>query len=103
MTENFCAFSKWLISHFHCNTYIGRQWRNFVTYLCQLVFAAILWVKLLEMFVTLMKRKYPLSVQVDDHAFLNYLVKFYLNNMVIIHPVTPYNLPNYTTKTVHES
>jgi len=27
--------------------YIGWQWRNFVPYLCQLVFAAILWVKLL--------------------------------------------------------
>ena len=27
--------------------YIGWQWRNFVPYLCRLVFAAILWVKLL--------------------------------------------------------
>ena len=27
--------------------YIGWQWRNFVPYLCQLVFADILWVKLL--------------------------------------------------------
>ena len=34
--------------------YIGRQRRNFVPYLCQLVLAAILWVKLLEMFVTLL-------------------------------------------------
>ena len=34
--------------------YIGWQWRNFVPYLCQLVFAAILWVKLLQMFVTLL-------------------------------------------------
>ena len=30
--------------------YIGWQWRNFGPYLCQLVFAAILWVKLWEMF-----------------------------------------------------
>jgi len=29
---------------------------------CQLVFAAILWVKLLEMFVTLLSLKYALSV-----------------------------------------
>jgi len=36
--------------------------RNFVTYLCQLVFAAILWIKLLEMFVTLLSLKYGLSV-----------------------------------------
>jgi len=34
--------------------YIGWQWRNIVPYLCQLVFAAILWLKLLEMFVTLL-------------------------------------------------
>jgi len=38
--------------------YIGWQWRDFVPYLCQLVFGAILWVKL----VTLMSLKYPLSV-----------------------------------------
>ena len=30
--------------------YIERQWRNFVPYRCQLVFAAILWVKLWEIF-----------------------------------------------------
>ena len=42
--------------------YIGWQWRNFVSYLCQLVFAAILWEKLLEMFVTVMSHKYALSV-----------------------------------------
>jgi len=42
--------------------YIGWQWRNFVPYLCQLVFAAILWVKLSEMFVTLLSLKYAFSV-----------------------------------------
>ena len=41
--------------------YIGRQWRNFVPYLCQLVFAAILRVQLLEMFVTLRSLKYAFS------------------------------------------
>jgi len=42
--------------------YTGWQWRNFVAYLCQLVFAAILYVKLLEMFATLLSLKYALSV-----------------------------------------
>jgi len=44
--------------------HIGWQWRNFVPYLCQLVFTAILWVKLWEMFVTLLsfRPKYALSV-----------------------------------------
>ena len=41
---------------------IGWQWRDFVPYLCQLVFAAILWVKLLHMLVTLLSLKYALSV-----------------------------------------
>jgi len=39
--------------------YMRWQWRSFVPYLCQLVFAAIVWVKPLEMFVTLMSLKYP--------------------------------------------
>jgi len=38
--------------------YIAWQWRNFVPHPCQLVFAAILWVKLLGMFVTLLSLKY---------------------------------------------
>jgi len=36
--------------------------RNFVPYLCQLVFAAILWVKLSEMFVTVTSLKHALLV-----------------------------------------
>jgi len=40
--------------------YIGWQWRNFNSYLCQLVFAAILWVKLSEMFATVISLKYAL-------------------------------------------
>jgi len=52
--------------------YIGRQWRNFVPYLCQLVSVAVLWVKLLEMFVTLMTLMRFVG-QVNDHVdiFLN--------------------------------
>ena len=41
--------------------YIGLQSHNFVPYLCQLVFATILWVKLLEMFVTMLSLKYAFS------------------------------------------
>jgi len=52
------------------NTYIGWQWRNFVSHLCQLVFAVILWakylftylLKLLQMFAALMSLKYAVSV-----------------------------------------
>ena len=36
------------------------HWRNFVQYLCQLVFAAILWVKLLGMFATVISPNYAL-------------------------------------------
>jgi len=42
--------------------YIARQRRTFVPYLCQLNSAAILWVKLFRSIVTLMSRKYALSV-----------------------------------------
>ena len=41
---------------------MGRQLRNFVLYLFQLVFAAILEVILVEMFVTVMSLNYALSV-----------------------------------------
>jgi len=44
-----------------------------------------------------MSLKYALSV---DHVdiFLNQLVKFYLNNMVNLHPLTPRIMPSYTHK-----
>jgi len=42
--------------------YIGWQWRNFVPYLCQLIIAAILQVKLWEMFVTAIALKYALLI-----------------------------------------
>ena len=51
-----------LILIFFTRLYIEWQWRNFVPYLCRLVFAAILWVKLLEMSVTLLSLVYALSV-----------------------------------------
>ena len=54
-------------THRHCyvgpcqfSVYIGWQWRNFDSCLCQLVFAVILWVKLSEMFATVISLKYPL-------------------------------------------
>jgi len=40
--------------------YIGRQWRSFVPYLCQLIFAAILQVKLWKSFVTAIALNYAL-------------------------------------------
>jgi len=43
------------------NLCTGWQWRYFGPYPCQLVSATILWVKLLEMFVTLMSHKYASS------------------------------------------
>jgi len=36
--------------HAHTSQYTGWQWRNFVPHLRQLVFAAILWAKLVKMF-----------------------------------------------------
>ena len=42
--------------------YIGWRWHNFVPYLCQLVFATILWEKFSEMFVTLTSLKNALLV-----------------------------------------
>ena len=42
------------------SVYTGWQWRNFVPYLCQLIFAAILYVKLWEMSVTVIALKYAL-------------------------------------------
>jgi len=38
------------------------KWRNFVPYICQLVFAAILWVKLWKMLVTVIALKYAVLV-----------------------------------------
>ena len=45
----------------NAHLYTRWQWRHFVPYVRQLVSAAILWVKLLEMFVTLVSLKYALS------------------------------------------
>jgi len=54
-----------------------------------------LWVKLLEMFVTLLSLKYALSV---SYLFLNESVKFYLNNMVNLHPLSAHNMPSLPAK-----
>jgi len=64
-----------------------------------MVFVAILWVKLLEMFVTLLSRK-SLCRQVNDHVdtLLNEAIKLYLNNMVNLHQLTPHIIPSYTYK-----
>jgi len=55
---------------------------------------------LLEMFVTLLSLKHLLCRQVDDHVdiFLNYLVKFCLNNMANLHQLTSHIMPSYTHK-----
>jgi len=79
---------------------LGWQWRNFVPYLCQLVFAAILWVKLLEMFVAMMSFKYALSLcwWSRGHALKLTRLHFILNNIVNLRPLTPHIVPSYTHK-----
>ena len=73
--------------HDFCWYTIGWQWRNFVPYLCQLVSAAILWVKLSEMFATLMSFKYALSAGWWSCGHFPQLVKFYSNNTVKSSPI----------------
>ena len=51
-----CRLSRCVVS----GRYIGWQWCNFDSCLCQLVFATILWVKLSEMFATVISLKYVL-------------------------------------------
>jgi len=80
---------------------MGWQWRNFVPYLCQLVFAAILWVKLWEMFVTVISLKYALFVSQWSYYghFLNQLIHlFYLNSTLNFRHLTPHVTPCYTHK-----
>jgi len=65
--------------------YIGRQWRNFVPHLCQLIFAAILWVKLWEKFVTVIELKYALLVERQrsyGHFLKLQLIQVYLNKTI---------------------
>ena len=52
------TLDHWSLRLKRSSLYIGWQWRNFDPYLCQLVFAAILWVKLSEMFATVISLKY---------------------------------------------
>jgi len=79
--------------------YIGWQWRNFDPYLCQLVFAAILWVNLLEMFATVILLKCALLGK-SDHSdiFITQRIEFYLNNTINFRPLTPQIMPYYTHK-----
>ena len=71
----------------------------FVPYLCQLVFAAILWVKLLYCSL-LWYHLNTLCWQVNDHIdiSLNKLIQFYLNNTLNLRPLTPQIIPCYTHK-----
>ena len=50
------------------------------------------------MFITVLSLKYAFW-EVNDHVdiFLK-LVKFYLNNMVKLHPLTPHITPSYSHK-----
>jgi len=80
--------------------YIHRwQWRNFDSYLCQLVFAAILWVNLLEMFATVILLKCALLGKSDrSDIFITQRIEFYLNNTINFRPLTPQIMPYYTHK-----
>ena len=75
--------------------YIEWQWRNFVPYQCQLIFAAILWVKLFKMFVTL---KIPFVGRFMIILTFLKLIKFRLNNMVNLRPSTPSSMFCHTHK-----
>ena len=66
--------------------YIGWQRRNFVTYLCQLIFATILLVKLWEMSVTVIALKHALLVSMD--ILLNQLIQFYSINTTRLRRLT---------------
>jgi len=63
-------------------------------------FAAILWVKLSEMFATVISLKYTLGWQVNDQTdiIINRRIEFYLNNTPNLRPLTPPIAPRYTHK-----
>jgi len=78
-------------AHMQSRTYTGWQWRHFDSYLCQLVFAAILWVKLSEMFATVISLN-TLRWLVNDHTdiFMNQRIEFRVNNTTNLRPFTPH-------------
>jgi len=78
---------------------IGWQWRNFDSYLCRLVFAAILWVNSLKC-LPLWYRLNALCCQVNDHTdiFINQRIEFYMNNTITLRHSTPHIMPSYTHK-----
>ena len=58
-----CGHQNCFTNVWHASSeYIKWQWRNFVPYLCHLVFAAILLVKLWKMLVTVIALKHALLV-----------------------------------------
>ena len=79
--------------------YTGWQLHNFVPYLCHLIFAAILYVKLWEMFVAVIALKYALLVLVSQWSyghFLIQLIQFYLNNTKNLRRLTQRIMSCYT-------
>jgi len=73
------------------------QWRNFVPY--QLIFfAAILWVKLWEMFVIVIALKYALLVTQWSYGHFLKLIQFYLNNTINLRRLTQRIMSCYTHK-----
>ena len=90
-------FRSSLCAHQEVSQYMGWQWRNFDSYLCRLVFAAILWVKLSEMFATEISLKCVLLESYWPYRhFINWRIEFYLNNTINLRPLTPHIMPSYT-------
>ena len=71
--------------------YIGWQYRNFLSFPCQLVFAAILWVKLSKMFATVVSLGWQVNEQTD--IFINQRIGFYLKNTINLRPLSPHIAP----------
>ena len=92
----------WLIKICHI-LYTGWQWRNFVPYLCQLVFSAILWVKLGRNVcycdITDIWR-FVSKLMIIMDIFLNQLIEIYSNNTLNLRSLTPHIIPCHTHKMV---
>ena len=94
----FFSANKWLTSwRFRCR---GWQWRNFLPYLRQSVFAAILREKLFEMFVTVTSFKYMTCWEVSDHTdtLFSQLIQCSWNNMINLRHLTAHIVSCYTHK-----
>ena len=100
MGHKFLYFNQCPVRHSN-RSVIGWLWRKFVSYLSMPAgFRCHLVVKLLEMFVIVLSIKYAFGgkLMIRWTFFLKYLVKFYLNNTVNLHPLTPHITPSYTHK-----